>query len=116
MANDMRGEVGFEALGQAWTLKIGTGAMRSIESETSKPITTIGRLLDNEETATITLLATIFRAGLQRHHPDVTVEKCDDIIDAIGHEKAGTLIGKAFHAAQPKKKGGDARPRKATAA
>jgi hypothetical protein len=116
VANDMRGEVEFQALDRTWTLKIGTGAMRAIENETKQPITMVGKLLDNEETASITLLASIFRAGLQRHHPDVSVEMCDDIIDDIGPAEAGTLIGKAFSAAQGRKKGGGARPRKATAA
>lgn len=116
MANDMRGEVGFEALGQSWTLKLGTGAMRSIENAAGKSISAVGDELGNETTATITLMAIVFQEALRKHHPDVTADRCDDIIDDIGLMETGRLIGLAFEASQPGKKGGDARPPKATAA
>jgi len=115
MANDIRGEVGFTAVGKDWTLKLGNGAVRHVENETGKSFTQIGKDLSNEATASISLLTQVFCAALKRHHPDVTMEDCDDIIDDIGHEQAGTLLGKAFELMQPKgAKAGAARPRKAT--
>jgi hypothetical protein len=117
MANDIRGEVSFTALNQTWTMKLGNGAVRHIENETGKPFAQVGAELSDETRASITLLTQVFCAALQRHHPDVTMEVCDDIIDEIGHQKAGELLGEAFKLMQPKAaKGGDARPRKATAA
>jgi len=116
MANDIRGEVGFKALEKDWTLKLGNTAIRHVENETGKSFPQIGKELSNEETASISLLTQVFHAALTRHHPEITLEQCDDIIDEIGHEKAGTLIGKAFQLMQPKPpKGGESRPTKATA-
>ncbi len=116
MANDIRGEVGFKALETDWTLKLGNTAIRHVENETGKSFPQIGKELSNEQTASISLLTQVFHAALMRHHSELSLEQCDDIIDDIGHEKAGTLIGKAFQLMQPKApKGGDIRPRKATA-
>ena len=117
MANDIRGEVSFAALGQTWTMKLGNGAVRHIENETGKPFAQVGAELSDETKASITLLTQVFCAALQRHHPGVTVEDCDDIIDEIGHQKVGELLGEAVQLMQPKAaKGGAERPRKATAA
>lgn len=116
MVNDIRGEVGFEAVGKTWTMKLGNGAVRHIENETGKPFPEVGKELSDEAKASITLLTQVFRAALTRHHPNVTMEDCDEIIDEIGHEKAGALLGEAFKLMQPKAaKAGAARPRKATA-
>lgn len=116
MANDIKGEVGFKALDKDWTLKLGNGAVRHVENETGKTFPQIGQQLSNEKTASITLLTQVFHAALLRHHPETTIDDCDDIIDEIGHEQAGTLLGKAFQLMQPKAaKGGENRPRKATA-
>jgi len=116
MANDIRGEVEFKALGKTWTMKLGNGAVRHVENETGKAFPQIGRELSNEKTASISLLTQVFHASLRRHHPDITIDDCDDIIDEIGHEEAGTLLGRAFELMQPKAgKGGDGRPRRATA-
>ena len=91
MANDIRGEVGFKAIDKEWTLKLGNGAVRHVENETGKSFTQIGRDLSNEATASISLLTQVFCAALKRHHPDITLEDCDDIIDDIGHEQAGVF-------------------------
>ncbi|MDO5895123.1 hypothetical protein [Agrobacterium sp. Azo12] len=115
MANDIKGEVGFTALGKDWTMKLGNGAVRHVENETGKTFPQIGRELSGDDTASISLLTEVFRASLIRHHPDVTIEDCDDILDEIGHEKAGELIAEAFQLMQPKaQKGGASHPRKAT--
>lgn len=116
MANDLRGEVDFEALGKTWTLKLGNGAVRHVENATGKSFPQIGAELSDEATASVSLLTQVFCAALARHHPDITLEVCDDIIDEIGHEGAGTHLAEAFKLMQPKaSKGGDRRPRKATA-
>lgn len=116
MANDIRGEVAFQALGRDWTLKLGNGAVRDIEASTGKPFPQVGKDLADEATASISLLTLVFCAALKKQHPDINMNVCDDIIDEIGHEQAGTLLGQAFLLMQPQGKGGaDARPRKATA-
>lgn len=116
MANDIRGEVAFQACGKDWIMKLGNGAVRHVENETGKTFVQIGAELSDTSKASITLLTTVFHASLIKHHPGVTLSDCDDIIDDIGHEEAGTLLGKAVKAMQPQRKGGGDRPRKATAA
>jgi len=50
--------------------------------------------------------------GLRRHHPDVTLDDVSDIIDDIGHERFGGIIGQAIQAAQGKGSGDQAAPGK----
>lgn len=116
MANDIRGEVGFDALGQSYTLKFGNGAVRHIENETGMPFAQVGAALADPEKATITVLTVAFQGALRRHHPGLCLDDVDDIIDAIGSEKAGKLLGEAVALTYPPAPKGDAKgnPRKAT--
>lgn len=114
MSNRERGEVSFEADGNAWTLKVDANAMCEIEEATGKTITEIGRVLGNEATASISLMRSVFWGALQHHHDGLTLKDAGKLISDIGMDEAGRLIGEAFKSAFPQKKGKDARPRKAT--
>ena len=116
MANRERGEVSFDASGKTWTMKLGTGAMCEIEGLTGKGIAEIGQLLGNEKTATITLMRAVFWGSLQEHHDGTTIKDCSGLMDEIGMESVGRLIGEAFQAANPKAKEGGTRPPKAPTA
>jgi hypothetical protein len=111
MANRERGEVSFEADGTTWTMKIGTGAMCEIEEKTGKGIAEVGSLLANPKTASISLMRAVFWGSLTTHHKDITVERCNDLIDELGMVKTGQLIGEVFSLAFPveKKKAGGAK-------
>ena len=115
MANAERGEVSFEASGKTWTMKIDTNAMCEIEGLTSKGIAEIGQILGNEKTATITLMRAVFCGALQAHHEGTSLRDAGRLIDEVGADKAGKLIGQAFELAFPAAKAGEARPQKATA-
>jgi hypothetical protein len=115
MANRERGEVEFQSLGKAWTLKLGVNAMCEIEDATGKSISEIGALLGDPKTATIKLLRTVMWGALRDHHDDIAAKDVGAVIDGIGMNEAGRLIGEAFTAATPEVKEGDGRPRKATA-
>lgn len=115
MANRERGDVEFQSLDQSWTLKLGVNAMCEIEDATEKSILEIGELLNNPKTVTIRLLRTVVWAALREYHGDIDVKQAGAVIDGIGMNEAGRLIGEAFTAATPKPKGGDNRPQKATA-
>lgn len=114
MANAERGEVSFEASGKTWTMKIGTNAMCEIEAASGKGIPEIGALLGNEKTASITLMRAVFWGALQDHHDGTSIKECSALMDQLGADRVGQLIGEAFTAANPKKKEGAARPPKAT--
>jgi hypothetical protein len=115
MANRERGEVEVQALGKTWTLKLGVNAMCEIEDATGKSITEIGSLLSNPKTATIRMLRTVMWGALQDRHEGTGIKEAGDLIDEIGMDQAGVKIGEAFSAATPGAKGGESRPRKATA-
>ncbi len=121
MANQERGEVSFEADGKTWTMKIGTGAMCEIEAETGKSISEVGQALENPKTASLTLMRAVFWGSLQHRHDQLTIRECNELIDDVGVQRVGELIGQAFQLAFPKKpavpkKDPGSRPRKATAA
>lgn len=120
MVNDIRGEVGFDALGQTYTLKFGNGAVRHIENETGMSFAQVGAVLSDPEKATMTVLTVAFHGALRRHHPGLTLDDVDDIIDAVGPEAAGRLLGEAVALTYPPQAKGEAgkskgNPRKATA-
>jgi hypothetical protein len=117
MTNDIRGEVGFDALGQSYTLKFGNGAVRHIENETGMSFAQVGAVLSDPAKATMTVLTVAFHGALRRHHPDLSIDDVDDILDDLGPEKAGKLLGDAVALTYPPapKGGAKSNPRKATA-
>lgn len=116
MGNLQRGEITFQASGKTWTMHIGTNAMCEIEAMTDKTISEVGKLLGDEKTATLTLMRAVFWGSLQDHHEGITIKECSVLIDEIGMQAVGGLVGQAFQAAFPKAKAGVSRPPKATAA
>lgn len=116
MANRERGEISFEADGQVWTLRVDTNAMCEIEDLTGKGVAEISKLLGSEKTATISLLRAVFCGALRSRHADVTAKRAGELIDAIGVQSAGEMIGEAFNLAFPETKGKGNRPPVATAA
>lgn len=116
MANRERGEISFEASGKTWTMKIDTNAMCEIEGLTGKGIAEVGNLLGSEKTASMTLMRAVFFGSLRAQHPDLLIGRAGELMDEIGADKAGQLIGQAFQAAFPPAKAGSTRPPKATAA
>jgi hypothetical protein len=91
-------------------MKIGTNAMCEIEAATGKGIAEVGRLLGDPATASITLLRTVFWGALKGHQPDITVEACSDLMDEVGMDTVGAMIGDAFSLAMPKPKKEKAAP------
>lgn len=116
MANPQRGGVSFEASGKTWTMKIGTNAMCEIEEATGKAIAEVGRLLGNEQTASMKLLRAVFWGSLQDHHEGISLKECSDMMDEVGVDVIGQKIGEAFQAAFPQAKAGGSRPPKAPTA
>lgn len=116
MGNKNRGEVSFEASGKTWTMKVGTSAMCEIEAATGKSIAEVGQALGNQQTATITLLRAVFWGALQDQHEGTTLKEAGSLMDEVGVQRVGELIGEAFQLAFPQKAAGASDPRKATAA
>lgn len=111
----MRGDVVFDALGGRWALFLGTAAQCGLEEEYDRgylavlleamPSLDPGDLEDKEKLAraAVTIrkgrLRSIVYWGLKKHHPSVTLDGVNDILDDLGDAKMGDVIGRALAAA-----------------
>lgn len=115
----MRGEVGFTALGESWTMFLGTAAQCALEEEHDKgffalvqdAIPSVSGPADLEDPAKMAEAARSFRIGtlrqfafhgLRKHHPDVSLDDVNEIIDDLGMADFGGVIGSAIAAAADK--------------
>jgi len=105
MSNPVKGEVHFDARGQAWTFKLGTNAQVLIESKAGMPMPQFIKRFDNLGASEIRM---IFWAGLQRQHPEVTEDDVGDMIDELGADRVADIFKEAFESAVVKKDNGAA--------
>ena len=85
----------FEALGKRWSLRMSINAICTVEAELRM---TFDQALKAVQTGSILTLRTMLGAGLGGKLP---AEKVSDIIEDIGLERAGELIGEAIALAFP---------------
>lgn len=95
MTNPLKGEITFEAGGKTYTFKIGTAAHLAIEAKTKTPL---HRYLSKEALAAwgVTELMLFFSAGLLRAHPSLTERDVAMLLDEIGFDRAGEIVGQAL--------------------
>lgn len=98
MANQNRGEVTFDAKGKTWTLQFTTNAMCEVEDAFEKSIVEVANDLQSEAGVKIKSIRTLFKIGIGGCD---SVEQAGDLMDAVGIQAAGELLGKAFSAAFP---------------
>lgn len=109
-ANPQRGEVPFTADGVDWTLRYSTNALCAIEAMVGKPVPALVEEL--QATPSLTTMRAMFAGGVK---PAITQEQAGELIDTLGFDKAGELVGAALALAFPAEKAGAANPRKAAA-
>jgi hypothetical protein len=83
---------------QTFTLFAGARAFRLIEQETGKSILAIGESLKEVSVGT---LGIVLWALLQKHHPDLSLDDTDDVIDGAGYEAVADAIGETLQRAFP---------------
>ena len=116
MGNKQNGEVSFRALSKDWVLRYGINGLCRLEDETGKSAIEVASSLNTEDgeggaAIKISDIRLVFFCGLVGQHADVTLEQVGDIIDDIGIERAGPLLGEAFSAAFPDpEEGGEGKP------
>ncbi len=115
----------FEALGNNWTLFIGTAAQCAIEEQFGKGFYAVvidavpnvdkaavienpEALIANFERIKISTLRDITWHGLRRAHPSVTRDDVSEIIDALGPVAFSDVLGRALSAAMGMEAGGSA--------
>ena len=65
--------------GKTYNLRYGINALASLEDKLDKPISDIGELMG--KSVRVTLLRTLFWAGLIHNNPDITEIEAGDIMD-----------------------------------
>lgn len=115
MVNRIKGEVGFSVdeygLAGDYVLLLDFNALCDLEGDLP------GLMDGTAEIKTPSAIRTVFHAGLQAHHPEVSLRDAGNIIQALGIERAGDLVRQSFEASFSTAKGGEEsnRPRKAPA-
>jgi hypothetical protein len=104
-ANPARGEVGFEADGKAYTLKLATNELAACEKRFGIKINGFEAFFRDPS---ISDIITMFAIGLQRHHPGTTDAAAGDIIDALGFTEAARLIVESVQLSFPAPTPGEA--------
>lgn len=92
MANRVKGEVGFTADGQDYTLLLDFNALCELEE-------VVPGLMDGTaEIKSPSAVRAVFHAALSEHHAGLDVKAAGRIIHAVGIARAGELIGEAMAA------------------
>ena len=114
LANPIRGQVGFEADGESFLLSYSVNALVTLENELGMKVAEIGATLFSDGAA-LGSVRTVFWAGLLDHQPQVTETAAGLMMSALGLDKAGELVGRAFIGAFPAPEAGKTKadPRKA---
>lgn len=94
-------DVSLVAGDRTYTLYTGNRALRLMERETGEGLFSIVERFDSIERIEIGLLTTILWACMARHHPDLSLDDIDDVIDAAGYEAVTAAIGTAIERAFP---------------
>jgi hypothetical protein len=97
MAGNVKGEVRFEAEGASYTLVFTIDALCALEDRVNKSVEQIGAEMG--KSPRLSLLRALFHAGLREYQPSISEKKAGEIMQGIGLDKAGALIGEAFTAA-----------------
>lgn len=97
MANKIKGEVALQHDGKAYTMVLDFNALAEFEDATGR---TAAEVLDNPSAMTISLARTLFWAGLQRHHPGLTVLEAGDILQS-NMDKLGVAVAASAPEPEP---------------
>lgn len=91
MANAIKGEVALLHDGKTYTMVLDFNALAEFEDATGK---NAAEVLDSPESMSISLARKLFWAGLQRHHPGLTLHEAGDILQE-NMDKLGQAVGAA---------------------
>jgi hypothetical protein len=99
------GEVSFEAGGARHTLRYGINELCRLEDRLNIDVTALGQKM--AAGLNMRTLRTIFACGLSG---DLADAEAGDIIDEVGLQRAGELVGEAMQAAFPSAEGKAQKP------
>lgn len=102
MANPHKGEVELKAGDETYILRYSIDAICSLEDRLDKGFPVIAIEMSSAATMRLTVVREVLLAGLQEHHPDITLKQAGELIVTAGG--AMVVMGKvnqAFAAAFP---------------
>jgi hypothetical protein len=115
MASDPQGLVTFEAGGVKYTAVFGFRAMKAVEAHYDLPFFQAlqqampglspedagdpAKLAAAGAGVSLTGIGKLFECALLKHHPDLTEGAIEELVDELGFERVGALLGEAVAAA-----------------
>jgi hypothetical protein len=84
MANKLKGDVTIKAGDKEYILRLDFNALCTLEEKTGKGFVAISEQLSKAETMSMVMVRACLWAGLQKHHPTMTVEEAGDLVVALG--------------------------------
>lgn len=84
----------FEANGKTYTLFFGNRSFRMLEQK-------LGKSFQEFNFNSVDEMTVALWSGLQKYHPQLTIEEMDDIIDDVGYVKLAGIAAEAIGAAFP---------------
>lgn len=108
MANPHKGVVELKAGEATYVLRYSIDAICSLEERLDKGFPAIVGEMSNPSTMRLTAVREVLLAGLQEHHPEITLKQAGELIVTAGG--AVVVLGKvneAFAAAFPEAEAGD---------
>lgn len=110
MANPLRGEASFEVEGETYRVHYTWNAAAEFEEAAGRPLSDALLDIAREKLSAKSLRAMLW-AGLQEHHPEVTLKEAGRLIDRMGRREAQRVMGVALRYFFPeleRQEGGDA--------
>ena len=101
MTNPHKGDVTLDVAGKAYTLRYSHSALVKLETQLGKGLMKVMQEMSSPEEMRIGTVAALLWAGLQKHHPSMTLEEATDLLDDIdgGARGAVEVLGEAFERA-----------------
>jgi hypothetical protein len=104
-SNKLAGEVGFEAGGKAYVLRLGVNEMISLMDAWGIPPDDLEALFVRlQQLKTLTVLRELVLYALRRDQPTLTLLEAGDLITQVGFSKMGDLVYEAITWALPEPK------------
>jgi hypothetical protein len=100
MVNAHKGDVALEVGGKTYTLRYSHSALIKLEKQLDQSIMRIMQDIGKADEMRIGTLVAILWAGLQKHHPDLSVDEACELLDEKGDDASVIdVIGDAFQKA-----------------
>jgi hypothetical protein len=80
-------------------MRFSANALCELEDAIGMGVNAVATQMSDPSTMRLTMVRTVFWAGLRDHHPDITLHQAGEIITDLSLTKAMELVSKAFELA-----------------